>query len=503
MSRFNPLRVAQPKSLRARLTWGGTVLAIVAVATVQIIGVLVLRSWLLDHVDRQLGDFPPPTPAMAVLAAPPIDVAAGAVTLPSDFRVAVYGSAGGLRTTVGGGSAPGPRLPANTAELRLVGGRPATVAAVAGDEKWRVQRSTGLDGTTFVVCLPLATVDDAVSTMVWLNLVVLLVTIGALIAVSRWVVGLGLLPLSRMERTALGITAGDHDLRVGDTDQRTEIGRLGTVLNVMLDRLQQALREREASENRLRRFVSDAGHELRTPLTTIQGFAQLALRRNHLPAAEQREADRLIARNAEQMSLLVDDLLLLAHLDREPVYRREPVDLLALAADAVSSVSRKLHGRSVRLLPLTGADGLEPVETLGDPHRLRQVVDNLVTNALVHTPSAAAVELRVGVTTAGPDTGGTDRPGRASPLPPLPEAAPVCVLEIADRGPGLAAAEATKVFERFYRADPARSRDHGGSGLGLAIAATIVQGHGGRLEVDTTPGEGCTFRLVLPREIIR
>ena len=497
MSRRTGLRAARPMSLRARLTWGSAVLATTAVLAAQIIGVLVLRSWLLGQVDRQLFDFPTPTQTVSVLPPPPTGVAAESVTLPSDFRVIVYDASGQRRGTIGNGPDPGPLLAQRTTELGFADRRPTTVAAVTGDGSWRVERNTGPDGMTYVVCLPLDTLDGATSKLLWLNGIVLLVTIIALIAVSRWVVRLGLLPLSRMERTARDITAGDPDPRIRDTDQRTEIGRLGTVLNTMLDRLQQALQQRETSENRLRRFVSDAGHELRTPLTTIQGFAQLALRRERLPAAEQTEADQLIAQNAERMSLLVNDLLLLATLDQEPTYRHEPVDLLAIAAEAVSAASPKLNGRVLRLGPLAGADDLEPVETLGDPHRLRQVVDNLLANALVHTPVDTAVDVRVGTAVSGPDTGGTDRAGRTSALPPLPEGLHVCVLEVADHGPGLAAAEAARVFERFYRVDPARSRDHGGSGLGLAIATTIIHGHAGRLELDTEPGHGSTFRLVL------
>ncbi|RSM43473.1 two-component sensor histidine kinase [Actinoplanes sp. ATCC 53533] len=485
-------------SLRARLTWGGAVLAAAAVLAVQIIGVLVLRSWLLDQVDHQLREFPLPTDFRPALPPPPKGLPDGSLTMPSDFRLTVYDPAGRRQGTAGDGPAPGPLLPQDAADLTLVDGRPTTVAAVSGDGNWRVERNTGPDGTTYVVCLPLDTLDGATAKLLWLNAVVLAVTIIALIAVSRWVVRLGLMPLSRMEHTARDITAGDPDLRIHYTDHRTEIGRLGTVLNTMLDRLQQALREREASENRLRRFVSDAGHELRTPLTTIQGFAQLTLMRDHLPPADQHEADRLIAQNAERMSLLVNDLLLLAKLDQEPTYRQEPVDLLAIAAEAISAASPGLHERAPRLGPLAGADDLEPVETLGDPHRLRQVADNLLTNALAHTPRDAAIEVRVGTTVSGADTGGTDRPGRTSALPPMPEGVAVCVLEVTDHGPGLTAAEAAKVFERFYRVDRSRSRDHGGSGLGLAIATTIAQGHAGRLELDTRPGRGSTFRLVLP-----
>ncbi|MDT0541190.1 MULTISPECIES: sensor histidine kinase [Streptomyces] len=273
----------------------------------------------------------------------------------------------------------------------------------------------------------------------------------------------------------------------------------------MLDRLEQALRERESSEARLRRFVADAGHELRTPLTSVQGFAELALRHEGRSSAERREADRLIAQNAERISLLVDDLLLLAKLDKEPAYRSEQVDLLSVAADSVSAAAHQSHGRSIRLGTLsTGAATdeeeleLELVETTGDPHRLRQVAGNLLSNALTHTPPGTRVDVRVGTGRAGPTPGGTNRPGRISPSPPLREGAPICVLEVADQGPGLSPEAAERVFERFYRVDPSRSRDHGGSGLGLAIASAIAQGHGGRLELETATGRGSVFRLVLP-----
>jgi len=307
-----------------------------------------------------------------------------------------------------------------------------------------------------------------------------------------------------MERSAQDITAGRLELRLPDTDQRTEIGRLGRVLNSMLDRLQKALLAREASEARLRRFVADAGHELRTPLTAIQGYAELALRPERRPDHERDEANRVIARNAERMSLLVDDLQLLATLDKEPSYRREPVDLLSLAADAVSTAAVHSATHPVDLGPLhtradpTGAQELDVAETVGDPHRLRQILENLLSNAGIHTPPGTRVHVRVGTTQAAPDTGGIDRPGRTSVSPPLPAGLPVAVIEVADEGPGLEPVDAEHVFERFYRADPARSRAHGGSGLGLAIAAAIAEGHDGRLELDTAPGRGCTFRLVLP-----
>ncbi len=224
------------------------------------------------------------------------------------------------------------------------------MAADAGDGNWRVLRRAGPHDLT-VVALPLDTVDGATSKILWLNGLLLVVTVVALWVLGREVVRLSLPPLTRMERAAEALTAGQLDLRLPDTDPRTEIGRLGAVPNTMLDRLQQALQEREASEGRLRRFVADAGHELRTPLTAIQGFAQLALRSDRRTARERQEADRHIAQNAERMSLLVDDLQLLAGLDRHPDYQQENVDLLSLAADAVSSAALQRPGHPVSLSP--------------------------------------------------------------------------------------------------------------------------------------------------------
>ncbi|WP_405931756.1 sensor histidine kinase [Streptomyces sp. NBC_00827] len=494
-----------PKSVRRRLVLGATLLAIAAVLTSQAIGYMVLRSWLLNRVDEQLVAFHPPAPAYddALRGRLP-DLGERPDVLPSDFHVYFYDSSGRrLNDSLGSETKPGPRLADHAEGLGLQDGHPETVPAISGDGRWRVLLSPGPDGMSAVVTLPLDTVDGATSKLLWLNAVLLAVTVVALIALGRWVVRLGLLPLTRMERTAQDITAGRLDLRLPDTDARTEIGRLGRVLNSMLDRLQKALLAREASEARLRRFVADAGHELRTPLTAIQGYAQLALRPEPRSALERNEANRFIAQNAERMSLLVDDLQLLATLDKEPSYRRERVDLLSLAADAVSAA---VHSKShpVDLGPLhtpadpTGAEELDVAETVGDPHRLRQIVENLLSNACTHTPPGTRVHVRVGTTEAGAATGGTDRPGRTTASPPLPEGLPVGVIEVADEGPGLEPVDAELVFERFYRADPARSRIHGGSGLGLAIAATIAEGHGGRLELDTAPGRGCTFRLVLP-----
>jgi two-component system OmpR family sensor kinase len=233
------------------------------------------------------------------------------------------------------------------------------------------------------------------------------------------------------------------------------------------------------SEDRMRRFVADASHELRTPLTTIRGFAELY---RQGAARDPAELDRLMRRiedQAARMGLLVEDLLLLARLDTQRPLDRQPVDLLALAADAVNDARAVAPDRRIELV-LGGDDGdpSTPPVVLGDDRRLRQVLANLVNNALTHTPAGRPIEVRVGASTLD------GRPGAA--------------VEVVDHGPGLAPEQAERVFERFYRADPARSHAAGGTGLGLSIVAALVAVHGGTVGVDSVPGRGARFRVVLP-----
>lgn len=219
----------------------------------------------------------------------------------------------------------------------------------------------------------------------------------------------------------------------------------------------------------MRRFVADASHELRTPLATIRGFAEL-YRQGAAPDPEM--VMSRIEDQAQRMGLLVEDLLLLARMDAQRPFERHPVDLLAVAADAVHDARARSPQRRIMLEVLPGS---APAEVLGDDARLRQVVGNLVGNALDHTPAEADVTVRVG-------TDGAD-----------------AVVEVADTGPGLAEGDAARVFERFYRADASRTRTSGGSGLGLSIVAAIVAAHGGTVDVDSAPGNGATFRVRLPR----
>jgi two-component system OmpR family sensor kinase len=225
----------------------------------------------------------------------------------------------------------------------------------------------------------------------------------------------------------------------------------------------------------MRRFVADASHELRTPLTSIRGFAEL-YRQGAVPDTEAiRRAMRRIEDEAARMGLLVEDLLMLARLDEQRPLEHTPVDVLAIATDAVHDARAMSSDHQIELEVLSHSAA--PV-VLGDDARLRQVVSNLVSNALIHTPPGTDVTVRVGTT--------DDEGGRW------------VVLEVADSGPGLAVADAERVFERFYRADPSRTRASGGSGLGLSIVAALVAAHNGTVTVDTAPGTGTTFRVRLP-----
>jgi len=251
----------------------------------------------------------------------------------------------------------------------------------------------------------------------------------------------------------------------------------------MLARIEASFRAQQASEEqartseaRMRRFVADASHELRTPLTSIRGFAELYRQGAVRTPEETRRLMQRIESEGARMGLLVEDLLQLARLDQQRPLTILPVDLAEIAGDAVHDARAVQPDRPITL-HLDESLTEVPV-VLGDEARLRQVVGNLVTNALTHTPA----DVRVTVT-----------------LAEEPDDPDAVVLSVADEGPGMAAEDATRVFERFYRAESSRARESGGTGLGLAIVASLVAAHGGSVDVRTAPGRGADFRVRLPR----
>ena len=294
-----------------------------------------------------------------------------------------------------------------------------------------------------------------------------LAVLAALAAVLWWVLRLGVRPLGAMASTADEIAAGDLSRRVDTVDDRTEAGRLGLAFNAMLSEIEEAFREREASEARLRQFAADASHELRTPLTSIRGYADLWRAGGLRDPGQLDQAMRRLSDEGHRMSTLVEDLLLLARLDQQRPVERQPVRLDHLAADAVSDALAVEPDRPITL-------EAAPVTVLGDEQRLRQVVANLVANARLHTPAGTPVHVEVGVD------------------------GPTAHLVVADRGPGIPPSVVEHVFERFYRGDSSRVRTTGGSGLGLSIVEAIARAHGGRASAASTEGEGSRFTVELP-----
>ena len=345
--------------------------------------------------------------------------------------------------------------------------RPSIDVAAEGSSGLRYRaQAVAVPGGTLVTAISLDPTQQTLASLTHVELLVSIIVVIALLLLTLWVVRLGLRPLDDMTTTAGAIAGGDLTRRIRRSDERSEVGRLGSALNGMLSQIEAAFRERTSSEARLRRFVADASHELRTPLTSIRGYAEL-LRKDALGTEEaRRRAAERIEGEASRMGLLVDDLLLLARLDQGRPLDREIVDMARVVGEAVDAARLHDPGRPVTL----SVD--RPVYVRGDAARLRQIADNLLRNASVHTPPGTPV--RVSVTR------------RDSSV----------VLTVVDEGPGMDEEHAARVFDRFYQGDEARTGE--GTGLGLAIVAALAHGHGGRATLDTAPGRGATFAVELP-----
>ncbi|MGO9584429.1 MAG: sensor histidine kinase [Acidimicrobiales bacterium] len=378
-----------------------------------------------------------------------------------------------------------PIVPSSLASLAAGGSSPvyATVPGSGGVHSYRLLIAplysvfTGQKtGNLLAEAIPLTGTDAALHHLLLLELLVSCAVLIAL-AIAAWlIIKLSLHPLQKMADTADEIAAGDLSRRVEQTDGRTEVGQLGRALNVMLGRIETAFREREASEARLRRFVADASHELRTPLTSIRGYAELFQHGLADRPADLDTAMRRIDSESTRMAGLVDDLLLLARLDQGRPLERESVDLTTLVADAAEDARAVDPSRTVT------CETPPSCPIVGDEARLRQLLGNLVSNALAYTPTGSPLEI---IAAFEPARGGVQ--GQA-------------MIMVVDHGPGIAPNAAAHVFERFWRSDPARVRAQGGAGLGLSIAAAVADAHGGRVVLTETPGGGATFSVELPVE---
>lgn len=360
-----------------------------------------------------------------------------------------------------------PPIPSRAAdEIR---GRIVTLPAIDGTMNYRVLVRTGPGGSTLVTAASLRPVEDAVDRLMRALAVAGIIALALASLLSWWVIRHGLRPVDRMVETAAAIAAGDLSRRVPDVGAATELGRLGAALNEMLGQIEAGIQERAAGEARLRRFVADAAHELRTPLTSLRGYAEL-YRAGALTTAEAIGAAMgRIESEGARMARLVDDLLLLARTDQGRALEREPVDLVRLAREAASDFAAADPRRPL----VQDLDGAAVV--VGDPIRLRQVLDNLLANVRAHTPEETPARISV------------HREGSWAEV------------TVADEGPGIPDSDQKRIFERFWRGDPARERTGtGGAGLGLSIVEALVRAHGGTVTVRSEPGTGAAFTLRLP-----
>ncbi|MET7393183.1 HAMP domain-containing sensor histidine kinase [Dactylosporangium sp. NPDC005572] len=497
-------------TVRTRIVVSVVTLAGVALIAANAIGVGLLNWYLMKRVDESLeGGLRGPGPRPGIVASP------GSSTNPFPMPSISPGTGYGQRREGDRGEfSPGPAFqiygfdstgklenrdpvlldPAlfGSIQQRAAERKPFTVSGPTSD--WRVFVFPAEFGGRTGYGARAVSLVDVYDTREQMLLFTTPVSLALLLLVgfaTATLVRVGLSPLTRMEETAVEIADGNLSSRVVDADPHTESGRLGTALNTMLGRIEEAVGESAASERRLRQFLADAAHELRTPLTSVQGFAELYRRGGAPPGPALDEAMDTIEAEVSRMRLLVNDLLTLARLDEERPLQRHSVDLLAVAADAVRDAHVRVPTRFVQLSTIDDRSvTFEPVTVDADEARIRQVVANLVSNALQHTPEDTQIVVRVGRPTPS-DTPPTAVIG-ASPGGPL------AAIEVGDTGPGMRPEDASRVFERLYRAEGSRSRRHGGAGLGLAIVAAIVQAHGGRVELWTAPGSGARFRVLLP-----
>lgn len=466
----------QGASLRTRVMAAAALLVAITSLVTAVLSTTLLRGYLLSRSDAQLQDFAKVASRIVQRQQLQPDGHSRPQTLPTQFLVEVTGANGKIQVP-GGPLGSAKALQLSAAQLGDTGTPfTATSAGTAGGS-WRVlvQRLPG--GGHLVIAYSLGDLNSTVTRLEVADALAGAVAVILLAGIGLPLMRASLAPLARIEAEAEAIAGGDLSRRIDHPAGNTEVGRLAEALDVMLASIETAYLARAdgegralRSEERMRRFVADASHELRTPLTSVRGLAEYGTQQGD--AATREELLRLMSQitgEADRMSRLVADLLLLARFDTGRPLDRRPTDLASLAAEAVQRARVIDPGRPITI------EAADPVIVDGDEERLRQVIDNLIGNALRHTPSGSPVAVTV--------TGGTSHAD----------------LTVTDHGPGMTEEQASRVFERFYRTDDARTRERGGAGLGLAIAASLAAAHGGEITVDTAPGQGAAFHLRLPQ----
>ena len=457
-------------SLRARLLLAVVVLAAIGLVAANVATYSTLSSYLLDRTDSTLDQTAEtlrrPGPGGGIRSAPP-GTFVQVRSLDGDTVVATFSGA-----TLPGASVPAPKLPGTVKPPTLNRSREAvryfTVGGAHGGPEYRVRASIAQDDEAMLlVASSLRDVNSTLNRLLAIELVVTALVLAAIAGLGLWLVRLGLRPLDAIGETASAIAAGDLSRRVERAEERTEVGRLGLALNSMLARIESSFRAQEASERKLRRFVADASHELRTPLSAVRAYSELYDRGAAERPDDLERSMQGISRESERMSVLVEDLLLLARLDDGRPLEREPVELDEVVGEAVETAQAVDPERVIEL-------HAEPATVLGDRVRLRQIVDNLLANVRAHTPAGTPASVSV-----------RRRNGSAE-------------IAVTDAGPGLDEEHLEHLFERFYRADASRSRASGGVGLGLAIVAAVAEAHGGTASASSRPGEGTTVAIALP-----
>jgi len=462
--------VSKRLSLRARLLLAVVVLAAIGLVAANVATYSTLSSYLLDRTDSTLDQTAEtlrrPGPGGGIRSAPP-GTFVQVRSLDGDTVVATFSGA-----TLPGASVPAPKLPGTVKPPTLNRSREAvryfTVGGAHGGPEYRVRASIAQDDEAMLlVASSLRDVNSTLHRLLAIELVVTALVLAAIAGLGLWLVRLGLRPLDAIGETASAIAAGDLSRRVERAEERTEVGRLGLALNSMLARIESSFRAQEASERKLRRFVADASHELRTPLSAVRAYSELYDRGAAERPDDLERSMQGISRESERMSVLVEDLLLLARLDDGRPLEREPVELDEVVGEAVETAQAVDPERAIEL-------HAEPATVLGDRVRLRQIVDNLLANVRAHTPAGTPASVSV-----------RRKNGSAE-------------IAVTDAGPGLDEEHLEHLFERFYRADASRSRASGGVGLGLAIVAAVAEAHGGTASASSAPGKGTTVAIALP-----